>query len=675
LRSRQFVSRLPRRDPIESRGFESFLVELSDAFVQRPATLVIPLLNDWLARLAGLIEVDRIALWEISHDGRSIVRRFMHTVRGCEPPPAVAPAEQFKWLVEQSRRGKVVVWSRMPDDIPKQAHRELEYVVGIGAKSLLSIPVATDSVIYVLAFTSITAYRHWSRAAIRRLRLVCSILAGAVIRERAEISLKGFAAGNRAILEALPDLLFVLNSDGVYLDCHSGDPANLSLPPNRFVGRSLEDVLPADVAATIRAAIARVSRDAVMEVLEYSLVIGNERREYEARMVRRDDGATVSIVRNITQIKHEARRLRESEERFRGAFVHSAIGMAIVGPDGRFIQTNPANCRILGYSEHELQSMTFQELTHPEDLGPHLREFDRVVNGEVSHYELEQRYIRKDGRLVPAFVTVSAVRDDDGRTLYFVSQLQDLTERKNAQIEIERLRIELARFGRSALTGQLTASLAHHLMQPLTAIMGNAQACSRLMGTSVDASSVPVQEALKDIQRSCSNAADVINSVRRMLRKEPEPRRRTDFNKLVRGVLNLMQAHLTLRQVSLSTSLQPNLPQVVGSPIELQQVILNLVLNAAEALQPSPQGSTVLIETLARSSRVELAVSDSGPGVNPDMLRKIFEPFFTTKREGIGMGLTICADIIRAHHGRIWAERNAAGGLTVRCELPLDLND
>lgn len=670
VRTRQFTSSPARRDPIESRAFESFLVELSDAFVQRPAARVVPLLDEWLAKLAELIEVDRIALWEISQDGRTIVRRFMHSLRGCEAPPAVAPAEQFKWLVEQSRRGKVVAWSRLPDDIPKQARGELEYGQRIGGKSLLSIPVATDSVICVLSFTSVTEYRQWTRAAIRRLRLVCSILAGAVIRERSEMSLKGFEAGNRAILEALPDLLFVLSSDGVYVECHCRDQVELLLPPERFLGLRLEDVLPADVAATFRAAVSRVSGGSGMEVIEYSLVIGKERREYEARMVRRDDGAIVSIVRNITQKKREARRLRESEERFRGAFEHSAIGMAIVGLDGRWIQVNPANCRILGYSEKELLSMNFQKLTHPDDLGLNLRDFERAVKGEIAHYELEKRYLHKDGHIVPAFLTVSAVRDDDGRTLYFVSQLQDLTERRNVQIEIERLRIELARFGRAALTGQLTASLAHHLMQPLGAIMANAQACKRMMSSGVD--SVQVQEALGDIQHSCATAVDVVDSVRKMLRKEPGPRRRIDFNELVRGVLNLMQAHFALRHVSLLTNLEAGLPHVLGGPIELQQVILNLVLNAAEALQPSPERRTVAVETATRNSRLEFSVSDSGPGVDPDMLRRIFEPFFTTKSEGIGMGLTICADIVRAHGGNIWAERNAAGGLTVRCELPLN---
>lgn len=533
------------------------MVELSDAFVQRPATLVVPLLTEWLGRLAELVEVDRIALWEISRDGGTIVRRFMHTLQGCAPPPAVAPAEQFKWLVEQSRRGKVVNWSRMPEDVPEQAHGELEYGRRIGGKSLLSIPVATDSIIHVLSFTSVTEYRHWSRTAIRRLRLVCSILAGAVIRERAE---------------------------------------------------------------------------------------------------------------NSMQL--EARRLRESEARFRGAFEHSAIGMAIIGLDGRWLQTNAANCKILGYSTAELLSMSFQELTHPDDLALNLRDFERALNGEIDHYALEKRYIHKDGHLVPGLLTVSVVRDDDGRALYFVSQLQDLTERKNVQTEIERLRIELARFGRAALTGQLTASLAHHLMQPLTAIMGNAQACSRMISDGADSSKVQVQAALEDIQRSCANAAEVIDSVRKMLRKEPGPRARIDFNSLARGVLDLMREHLALRHVSLLTNLQPDLPQVLGIPIELQQVILNLVLNAAEAVQVSDGRRAVVIETLVRDSRVELSVSDSGPGVGPDMLEKIFEPFFTTKSEGIGMGLTICADIIRAHDGNIWAEGNTAGGLTVRCQLP-----
>jgi PAS domain S-box-containing protein len=669
LRTRQSPSSRREREPIESRQFETFLVELSDAFVQRPAALVTPLIDEWLGKLARLIAVDRITLWEISGDGNTIVRRYMHTLPGCEPAPSVVPGRQFSWLMEQNRRGQIIAWSHVPEDVPIEARGELEYGQRIGAKSLLSIPIAAGALLCVLAFTSVRKYRRWSPVVIQRLRLVCSILAGAVVRERTEGALKAFEARNRAIVKALPDLLFVISPEGVYLECHCRDYSELLHSPDQFLGRSLEEVLPSEVAWIFRAGIAQVSHSSGVVEIEYSLMIGEDPREYEARMVRRDDGAIVAIVRNITHRSRAARQLRESEERFRGAFEHSGIGMALVGLDGRWLRSNPETRRILGYSEEELQSGCFQHLTHPDDLEPDLRDFHRALRGEIDHYEMEKRYIHKDGHIVPAFLSVSVVRDEQRRPLYFVSQLQDMTERQKAHLEIERLRIELARFGRAALTGQLTASLAHHLMQPIAAIQSNAQACRRLM--QANAPGLEMQQALQDIEVNCGRAADMIGNIRGMLRKEPGERRGLCVNELVHQVVELMRPHLALRRVSLSLRLQDGIGDVFGNPIELQQVVLNLVLNSAEALQSSSGAREVAVETSDRESQVEVIVRDCGPGVDPTMLRRIFEPFFTTKPEGIGMGLTISADIIRSHGGRIWAEPCAEGaGLAVRFILP-----
>jgi PAS domain S-box-containing protein len=661
------------------REFETFLVELSDAFVQRPAVLVTPLIDEWLGKLAHLISVDRITLWEIAGDGTTVVRRYMHILPGCDPAPSAVSARRFSWLMEQNRRGNIVAWSRVPEDIPAEARAELHYCRRTGAKSLLSIPVSAGAILCVLAFTTTRRYRHWSPVTIQRLRLVCSILAGAVVREHTEGALKAFEARNRAIVKALPDLLLVLSPEGVYLECHSRDGAELTMPPDRFLGRTLEEVVPPDVAWRFRSGIGQVSRSQGVVEIEYSLEVGEELRDYEVRMARRDDGAIVAIVRNITQRTRAARQLRESEEKFRGAFVHSGIGMALVGLDGRWLRANPKICRILGYSEEELRAVSFQALTHPDDLGGNLREFHRVLRGETDHYEMEKRYIHKDGHVVPTFLTVSVVRDEKQHPLYFVSQLQDFTERQRSYMEIERLRIELARFGRAALTGQLTASLAHHVMQPITAIQSNAQACRRLIQADVSHSADPdyaavqleIRQALEDIELNCGRAADVISSIRGMLRKEPGARRRLCVNDLVRQVAELMRSHLALRRVPLTLRLPEGISDIVANPIELQQVVLNLVLNSAEALQSFDGPREIVVETADRDSHVEILVHDTGPGVDPSLLRRIFEPFFTTKPDGIGMGLAISADIVRSHGGRIWAEpRAATGGLTVRCLLP-----
>jgi PAS domain S-box-containing protein len=429
-------------------------------------------------------------------------------------------------------------------------------------------------------------------------------------------------------------------------------------------------MLPAEVAAKFRTSISQAMLGEAVE-FEYELCIRGQTRQYEARMVRRDSASVVCIVRNISKRSQALRQLRESEERFRGLFEHSAIGLAIVGLDGHWIRANAAACAILGYSDSELRSLDFQSITHPDDLGTNLERFREALQGGIEHYQLEKRYLHKDGRYIPVFLSVSIVRDERRNPLYFVSQLLDLSATKDAMLENERLRHELAHCDRLALAGQLTASLAHELLQPITAMQANAQACQRLLAQR--AADLPeVHEGLQDIVANSSRAADVINNVRRLLRREPGSRQSVVLNRLVEQVIEVTRQDLMHRKVRLAAHLDPSLPQIMGNPIELQQVLLNLLLNGMEALQSVPSRREITIESARLDGVVRLSVHDSGRGVDPVELRRIFDPFYTTKPQGLGMGLTISADIVHAHGGAIWAERNSLGGMTVRCTFPFD---
>jgi two-component system, sporulation sensor kinase A len=649
--------------------FDSILVELSDAFARAPASGTAVLIDEWLARLAPLVRVERITLWELSADGGTSFNRHSYASAGCEAAPGFASIEHFSWLVRQSLARQIVAWSRIPDDVPAAAARERQYALESGAKSLLSIPVATDTGICVVAFVAVLHLRKWSPALVNRLRLAAGVLAGAVGRERTASQLLATEARNRALLTALPDLMLVVSAAGVYLDVHCRDESELLLPPEKLVGLRLEDTMPQQTARLFRESFATLVQPGDTRLIEYAMPIRGERREYEARVVLRDDGALVCIIRNITERNRALRSLRESEERFRGAFEHSAIGIALVALDGRWLKTNGAISRILGYSEAELRALNFQTLTYPDDLEPDMKLLQQVLRGEIEHFEMEKRYIHKEGRTIPAFLTVSVVRDEERRPLYFVSQIQDLSERHRAQLENERLRIELNHFGRLALIGQLTASLAHEVVQPIASARANARACQRLLETA-DQPLAEVREGLDDIVANCTRAADIVNHVRSLLRKELKPRRPLDLNQLVREVSDVMRHELLLRKVRLVLNLQSDLPEIMGNSTELQQVILNLLLNGADALQGSTRSRVILVETAASGERVELAIHDSGTGAQPAALKRMFEPFFTTKAEGMGMGLAICTDIVHSHGGTILPQVNSTGGLTMRCVFP-----
>ena len=650
--------------------FESFLLELSAAFATVPVGGLAHQIEEWLGKLAEFIDVDRSSLWELHPGDERIRLLYFHARPGIAAPSPEASAGDMLWITDQYRRGNVVSWPRIPRDIPQRAAGEHAWARHISAKSVLCIPMSAGPVIRSIVFSCVRQYHTWPAPLIRRLRLVGEIFSNAVVRQRTEAALQSSESRHRAILKALPDLTFIQSPEGVYLD-YSGDNSQLLVPPEEFIGRRMEDVLPADLAARFRVAIARVSATGEVVDVEYELPIHGQPRTYEARMVRREDGAIVSVMRDVTARDRALRQLRESEERFRGAFAHSAIGIALMSPEGRWLQVNAALCAMLGYTESELLATSFQALTDPQDLEINLDYLRRALAGELDHYELQKRYIHKDGRKISVLLTVSLVRDPLRRPLHFVSQLVDISERTQAQQEVERLRVELTHSGRVALMGKLTASLAHELMQPIAAAVGNAEAGQRLLATE-GADPDEARAILADIVDNCLRAANIVSGVRSLLRKEPKPLRTVDLNRLVTEVAEMMHSELIVRQVRLVMRLDTTLPEITGHPVELQQVIMNLILNGAEALSPTPPVERELLIATARHSHgIELTVRDRGIGADPRHLRSMFEPFFTTKPDGIGMGLAICADIVHAHRGRLSAENNADGGVTMRCLLPL----
>ena len=648
--------------------FESFLLELSAFFAKASTDCVEQAVDLWLEKLARFTGIDRIAFWECDTAGGQMHLRHIYCAPDFPQLPTRVFIADFPWLINEFRHGRVACWERIPEDAPALASVERAYLTQIGAKSALGIPVEAGTTTFVLIFMCIRGPRKWPKNLIRRLQLVAEIFASAVARLRIERSLSASESRTKAILRAFPDLIFVVSRDGIFLESHYTSRADLLMPPEEFTGRVMEDVLPAEMAKLFRGAFERAAEtDGVIEV-DYVLTIAAEERHFEARLVRRDDGAMVIVVHNVTERHQAARKLRDSEQQFRVAFTHSSIGMALVALNGRFLQVNVALCRMLGYSDTELLATTFQALTHPEDLALDLALVHRAIAGEISHFEMEKRYIRKDAVDVWALLTAALVRGASGEPLYFVSQIHDISERRQSQIEIERARTELSHMSRVALVGELTTSLAHELLQPITAIQCNAEA--GLHPSAVD-TTPEMRALLEDIADSGRRAGDIIKNVRRMLKKDSPPHMAIDLNRLVQDVAHVMRFDLLVHRISLTLNLDSANTELEGNPVELQQVLLNLVLNATEAMSSIPVADRQLVITTAvRADAIELTVRDSGVGASPEVLEHIFEPFVTTKASGVGVGLSICSQIVRAHKGRLFAENNPDRGMTFRCVLP-----
>jgi signal transduction histidine kinase len=244
--------------------------------------------------------------------------------------------------------------------------------------------------------------------------------------------------------------------------------------------------------------------------------------------------------------------------------------------------------------------------------------------------------------------------------------------RRRAQFDMQHFYGDMTHAARLMLLGDITASVAHQVTQPLAAILNNVETAEILLARG-QPSLTEVREIIADIRRDNLRATEVVRRLRTMLRKHELQLERTDINALVASVLALIRPEVMRRHIELRTALEPELPRVSGDPVQLQQVLLNLLINAMDALSCTPRTLRSLdIRTgLHDPGCIEVAISDNGHGISPEQLPKVFDPYFTTREEGLGLGLSIARSIVQAHGGTIWAENPRSGGSVFRFTLPL----
>jgi PAS domain S-box-containing protein len=370
--------------------------------------------------------------------------------------------------------------------------------------------------------------------------------------------------------------------------------------------------------------------------------------------------------------------LEEREKKIRRLFAANIIGIIIWDLEGRILEANDAFLRMLGYDREDLASGRLQwtSLTPPEWSDRDARTVAELeVIGTVQPFEKE--YSRKDGSRVP--VLIGGTMFEEGRN-QGVSFVLDLTERKRAEAEAREserryrdMQMELAHANRVATIGQLTASIAHEVNQPIAAAVTNAQAALRWLGARPP-DLEEVRQALARIVRDANRAGDVIGRTRDLIKKAPPRTNNMDMNEAVREVIELIRGEAVKNGVSLQMELGKGLPLIKGDRVQLQQVVLNLIINAVQAMGGVADGAREVLITTAQAepNGVLVAVKDSGPGLAPASLERLFEAFYTTKPGGLGMGLSICRSILEAHEGRLWVTDNLPRGAVFQFILPLD---
>jgi PAS domain S-box-containing protein len=363
--------------------------------------------------------------------------------------------------------------------------------------------------------------------------------------------------------------------------------------------------------------------------------------------------------------------LRASEVRWESIFETSSIAISMMDSNLHYIATNPAFRTILGYTDEELRQLTLRDITVEDQREMAQIGLAELQQGKVDHYAVEKQYRRKDGTMLWGLSSVA--RAAESRSEAFIGTMIDITESKGAQEKLLATQMELARVTSLTAAGQMAASMAHEIKQPLAAIVTGGSAGLRWLSKPTPELE-ELRALLKLIVSEGNRASQVIDGIRAMFKNESREKVLLDVNEVTSEVIAVMHSKLQKHQILVEEELISELPPVLADRIQLQQVIANLVANAIEAMATvTDRARTLRVKSVIREpDGVWIMVEDSGPGIDPENADRIFHPFFTTKSEGTGMGLSICRSIIEAHNGHLSLRSASNQGSVFEILLPAE---
>ncbi|MBV9433002.1 MAG: PAS domain S-box protein, partial [Hyphomicrobiales bacterium] len=380
-----------------------------------------------------------------------------------------------------------------------------------------------------------------------------------------------------------------------------------------------------------------------------------------------DEG--VAFVLDLTERKRAEEALRESERNLRSAMDGIPGQVAVLAPNGELEAVNRQILEYSGQSLEELRNWGTNETVHPDDL-PHVVEvFSKSIASGVPYY-LEQRLRRFDGEYRWLDNRGVPIRDDSGRITHWYALLTDIEERIQALAQLQQMQSDFAHVNRVSMMGELAASLSHEITQPIASARNNARAAQNFLDMQPP-NLGEVREALACVVGDADRAGSIIDRIREHIKKAPPRKEHFDLNQAIDEVMVLARSAIMKNGVSVRTRLADGLLPVHGDRVQVQQVVLNLILNAVEAMASVETGPRdLLLSTEQDHAGVIVAARDSGPGIAPEHRERVFKSFYTTKPGGTGMGLSICRSIIDAHGGRLWADANEPRGAVFHFTLP-----
>jgi two-component system sensor kinase FixL len=483
-----------------------------------------------------------------------------------------------------------------------------------------------------------------------------------------------------AIVSSSDDAIVSKTLDGTITSWNAGATNILGYEADEMIGQPITRIIPPELHEEEKQILARLHR-------------GERIQHYETIRLAKDGcrvdiSLTVSplfnqsgkvvgaskVARDITERKLAEQALRETTARLRTLTETAVDGVILIDARGVVLMFNPACEKLFGYSAEAVIGENVKMLM-PQ---PYRHEHDRYITNyrdtrdpKIIGSGREVIGLRKDGSTFPMDLSVGEARQD-GESI-FVGIIRDLTSRKRTEAELEQAREELARIARVTTLGELTAAIAHEVNQPLTGLVSSGNACLRWLAGDVP-NLMAARESVERMISAGSRAGEVIRRIRALVGKAPPLRDRLNINDAITEVIALIRGEIQRNRISLRTKLSTDVPLVLGDRIQLQQVILNLILNAVEAMSDvSPQPRELSVSSAKDGSNGALvSVRDSGTGLDGTVLDRLFEAFYTTKAHGMGIGLAVSRTIVQAHGGRLWATPNVPQGAIFQFTLPAD---
>jgi PAS domain S-box-containing protein len=478
----------------------------------------------------------------------------------------------------------------------------------------------------------------------------------------------------RTLFQSAHDAIFVMHND-LFSDCNPTATRLFGYPRERLVGHSPVEFSPplqADGRASPEVAAEKIQAALAGEPQRFGWL--HQRADGSLLMAEivlsrmRDyaEPTLLAIVRDVTEQKKAEESLRTLSQ----AVEQSPVNVLITDPDGNIEYVNPKFCQITGYSAAEVLGKNPRILKSGHTTAEEYRVLWETIKsgGEWSGEFLNKA---KDGSLFWERALITSIKDSAGRITHLLSVKEDVSQRKQAEENMQQMRRQLAHVARLSTLGEMAAELAHELNHPLYAILNYAKATRNLLAEGGSPDLESLREWNEEIAEIALSAAEVVKRLRSFARRGQSLRTACRIEKLVAEALGLAAVELRRGKVTVETSFCPASPTIAADRVQIQQVLVNLLTNAIEAMNATPLGTRrIEIRTLLAPPLIETIVADRGVGLPDEATTKIFEPYVTTKRQGMGMGLSIARTIVEAHGGTLWATPNPGGGAAFHFTLP-----